>query len=136
MSFDSTKTNAASPPKKGGIVRYLFPLALLVIVIGGVAWIAQHLDKWGSARPHNPQQVSTKAPLEFAAKIAQWGPKHDPTDTKVEPRDVEPNQKGHFDFPFKNNTSDEVEIIAFGSSCDCTSVLACGLDEAETKRAY
>src|SRR5262245_33241835 len=118
MSFDSAKTNAVSPPKKGGIVRYLVPLALLVIVIGGVAWVAQHLDKCGSPRSHNTTQTRTKAPLEFTANIAQWGQKLDPIDTKIEPKDVEPNQKGHYDFPFKNNTSDEVEVIAFGSSCD------------------
>src|SRR6266516_4542982 len=130
MSLDPAKTNAASP-NKSNFTRYLLPLALLVAMIGGLAWVAQQLPRWTKDRPHGPTQTGGKAPLEFVRKVAQWGPKPDPlVDEKFEPKDYEPGKTGHYDFPFKNNSKDDVEVMAFATSCNCTSVQAAALDEA------
>lgn len=133
MSIDPTRN---PPSKKSGIARYLVPLVLLVAVIGGIAWVAQHLDNWRRERKSNPnhQPQAGRSPLEFARRVAQWGPKPVPGEEKFEAREYEPGQKGHYDFPFTNTSKEDVEIVQFASSCDCTSVQASALDEEQIKR--
>jgi hypothetical protein len=134
MSFEPTKTNAA-PLKKSNFTRYLLPLALLVAVIGGLAWVTQQLPKWNSTKAKVDAPTRVRPPLEFAGAMATWGAKPEPGE-KPEPKEFEPTQKGHFDFPFKNDFKEDAEIVFLSSSCNCTSVLACALDADETKAVH
>lgn len=135
MSLNPTKANAA-PSSKTNFTRYLLPLALLVAVIGGLAWVTQQLPKWNSARQKTGETASRRAPLNFAVTTAIWASRLPEPGEKPEPKDYEPTQKGHYDFPFKNDTKENAEIVFFSSSCNCTSVLAAVLDADETKAIH
>jgi hypothetical protein len=129
---DPLKSNP-SASSKGGFTRYLLPLALLVATIGGIAWVAQQLPKWKDTKSA-PTGPRTKALLEFTRKAAQWGKTPENGEAKIEPKDYEPGAKGHYDFPFKNVTNEDVEVVYYASSCDCTSVQAVALDASEWSR--
>ena len=34
------------PPRKSEFLRYVIPLALMVAIVGGIAWLAQSLPRW------------------------------------------------------------------------------------------
>ncbi len=123
-------------PRKSSFMRYAVSLALIVVVIGGIAWVAQFLPRWTQTRTVTPRgNTGAKTLLEFARTMAQWSEKPPEPDSKeVAWREVEPGQKGYYDFPFKNIAGEAVEINYYTSSCDCASVQVCALDAAEWER--
>jgi hypothetical protein len=130
-----------SKPSKTNTLRYVVAVALLVLIVGGVAWVVQYL-------PGRQKRVDIKVPLPekklltFERPIAQWGEKGliaskdgSPNLTEAFPvKDVELGTQGHYDFLFKNTSGHEVEIIFFASTCDCTSVKAGALSNSEWER--
>lgn len=114
------------------VLSYVLPIALLMVVIGGVAWVAQNLPKWrtAEARPTPAPRKSSNL-LEFTRVVAQWeNPAKPPAPTGVleetnySAKEVETGTNGHYDFFFKNVSGADVELLHYASACDCASVQA------------
>jgi hypothetical protein len=59
----------------------------------------------------------------------EFSPRHDL------PRETEKGVRGHYDFPFKNTSTDQaVELGLLRPSCDCVSIEACVLPRSEWER--
>ncbi len=139
MQPDTSSSTTKSPPRSSAL-RYALALALLVAAIGGIAWIAQFLPSWNKPKPNVPTPVAATPLLEFPRWIAQWDNQKpsenadDPLAAKKEvnlPKEFEFGTEGHYDFPFKNISGKEVEVVQYVSDCDCTSVRVCALPMAE-----
>lgn len=118
---------APPPPsvKKPRLPRIVLPLILLVLVVGGIAYVAQNLPSWRKA----PQQGKVgKGPggaaalLTFPATrdedgriVAIWDAA-DPT-YAVE---IEQGSKGHYEFLCLNASEHPVEIGVVKLNCDCS----------------
>ncbi len=137
---DARLTIPRNRPRRAGrsVLSYVFPIALLMVVIGGVAWVAQNLPKWRSqpARIEAPPKA-TKL-LEFTRVIAQWeNPVQPPPatgelkDAGFNAKDVETGTTGHYDFFFRNSSDVDVELVYYTSACDCASVQARAVPVAE-----
>lgn len=120
------------------LFRYAVSLALMVAIIGGVAWVVQYLPRWQAVQ--KPAAVPREKELvRFALGIANaagqvqvrafWN-KADPMGF----REYEPGDFGHYDFLFKNYLGEDIELTYYSSSCDCASMLACVLPSAEAER--
>jgi hypothetical protein len=116
----------SKPAGKSNFSRYVIPLVALVVIVGGIAWVAQYLPSWnkkGEVPPPPPKNL-----VDFRFRVALWQKKRDDFKPKEgEPalelvRDVEIGSHGHYDFPFKNTSGKDLEVISFISTCDCSSV--------------
>ncbi len=137
--------NPTSPPRRGSMARYALLLAALVLVIGGIAWVAQNLPRTtrkGRDKDDSPSPSSHL--LEFSRVVAQWDAhkseekkgaevkKDTPTPKdKTLPKEVEFGTRGYYDFPFKNISQQDVEVLHYASTCDCTSIQVCALPMVE-----
>jgi hypothetical protein len=121
-------------------LRYAVSLLLLIAVIGGIAWVVQYLPSLSKKTPPPPPPPPAAKLLEFPRWIAQWDnrkPEEKPEVAAQEtylPKTVEFGKEGHYDFPFKNISGQEVEVVQFVSDCDCTSVRVCSVPMAEWTR--
>ena len=104
-------------------------------VIGGIAWVTQYLPPWTKKKQTSPNaRPAVTQLLEFPRSIAQWD-EQKPDENKdaatpkekIFSKDFEVGTKGHYDFPFKNISREDVEIIHYVSTCDCTSIQVCAL---------
>ena len=123
---------------------YVIPIVALVLVVGGLAWVAQYLPntKKGVVRPDPPP--ADKKLVSFTLTTAEWekrqpAPDKETKEPKEQPasdpfRHVETGDKGHYDFFFKNLDEHNIEASYFASDCDCTSVKACVLPTDEWDR--
>jgi hypothetical protein len=125
----------SSAPRRGSVLRYALLLVALVLVIGGIAWVAQNLPKKGTETKPPPPVNEL---MEFPRSIAQWDEqkpdeKKDGTTPKEKyfPKEVEFGTEGHYDFPFKIKAGHAVDVLQYVSTCDCTSVRVCALPMAE-----
>jgi len=110
----------APAPKSSN--RYLFALALLILIIGGLAWLTQQMPNWRTRIPKpGPEAAKEKAPVvcRFPVTRAVWHP-----EWKNYAREYEKGQHGHYDFPFENPSDQEGEIGLFQVNCACSSILA------------
>ncbi len=132
----SPQSYSSSPGKKT-VFRYGAALVALVVIIGGLAWVAQYT----TMRKKTVEQLPTSpALLKFARLTAQWkmhplteSATDVPSDEKPEPKDYEVGWKGFYDFPFVNDSTSDVEILMYSTTCDCSSVQACLLPGDELK---
>lgn len=128
-------------PQNRSLLRYAVSLVLLVLIIGGIAWVTQYLPRWTKTKPASPAPGASNANklLKFERDVAQWSNvKRDseaPEKESYRHRDYEPGQKGYYDFPFRNISGDEVEVVFYMSSCDCASVQVCALPGEDLDRA-
>src|SRR5437868_5663624 len=136
---ESAPASASPKAAKSSTMRYVISLAVLVAIVMGIAWVIQNLP---NIRPKNnaPPVVDAKQILSFKRQIAQFGPDLPNPGDKDSPENIVPNEvelgtSGHYDFPFKNVWSADVDILAFASSCDCNSVKAAALDAGEWQAA-
>ena len=132
-AHDPSKHPGAPPRRKSAVLRYIVSLVLLVVIIGGIAWVGQYLPSWKKAPPLN-QQTEGKTLLQFTRVVAQWGPKPDlepGVEEKPTLKEVETGNNGHYDFPFKNVSKEDVEIVFYSSSCNCASVQACAVSSQD-----
>jgi hypothetical protein len=135
----SMPLNETSSPRKSGFLGYAIALALLVAIVGGIAWLAQNLSSWRSTVP--PAKIQRGAALklvEFTSVIAQWSNQKKETEVleKEGPdyKAFEPGKKGHYDFLFKNTAGQDIEVVFFTSSCSCTNVEAAAVDDPAWER--
>jgi hypothetical protein len=140
---DSQYADSHLPRKRcGSAARNAITLVALVVIIGGIAWVAQYLPTWSTPKPVVPAPSTAKLLLEFPRYIAQWYPPlpakkegDEPTPTDKYPaKHFEQGTSGHYDFPFKNTSEKDVEIVYYTSDCDCASVEACSLPGPEIDR--
>ena len=114
-------------PKKGNYARNAMSLLLMVAVIGGLAWVAQYLNSWRITADKPAPPTDDKPLMVFARQVAQWGP--------FPFKEFESGTQGRYDFLFKNILGQDIELVHFETTCDCTSVKACALSAEEFKRA-
>jgi hypothetical protein len=119
--------------------RLFVPLALFVVMIGGVAFLVQYLPNWRSkkntVRPPQPKEV-----LVFPEKISIWDPKDKEKilDANHVPyiKEFEAETPGHYDYSFRNTGSENGKSLAaemgiYQPTCDCASVQAFLLSESQ-----
>src|SRR6266851_8337 len=114
---DLSTPTGSKPPSKSALTRSALTLVLLVLVVGGIAWVVQYLPSRGVKVDQPPAPVGKKL-LAFRSTVALWrkmpetakDSKNDDKkkDAKQEPvgagemedpvKDVEPGTKGHYDF--------------------------------------
>lgn len=127
---EDAPASAAPPPRRprGSALRYVLPVALFVLVIGGIAWAVQYVPSWRAAqRTETAPKPRYTQPVKFPRKeIAVWD-RADP----LYVRPFERGQEGHYDFPFENLTDGDLEVGLVRGSCDCSSVLAATLSASE-----
>lgn len=140
QSHDRSAPTSLTPRSKNKTLRYVFALVLLMLIVGGIAWVIQYLPG-RETKPHLNGPLPEKKLLVFERNVARWAEAGLPSskepglDQENFPyKDVEIGTRGHYDFLFKNISGAEVEIIFFASTCDCTSVKACLLSADEWTR--
>jgi hypothetical protein len=145
MRFESIQKNC----RRGGVSRYVVTIVLLVLVIAGIAWVAQYLPS--VSRTKAPPEPPRERLLAFTPEVAVWRTEKmirtkeetPPTDGAKEPRgakdvgyfmEYETETTGHYDFIFKNISSGNVEVLWYTSACDCASVQICQVADDEFER--
>src|SRR4051794_35454062 len=121
----STPISEARPPRNSA-ARFILPLVLLVLIVGGLAWLAQNLPRWRDpGKPPDPNPQPTGKPLLtfFTPQVARWEkpkePRAEPAkDAKAKKKDdepviygykeFEPQMTGHYDFLFKNTADTDI----------------------------
>ena len=135
-------TTKPRPAPRSSVLRDVLPLVLLVAVIGGVAWVAQYLPSIVKNRKAPTPPPEMKVLLSFPRYIAQWNAQAVVENNNDDPmkkenyteREFEPNEEGHYDFPFKNVAGKDVEVTHYLSTCDCTSVRVGAVSLAEFEK--
>lgn len=130
-------------PARSSMLRYALSLGLLIAVIGVIAWVVQYLpSRTKTPKKVESAQASIVRLLDFPRYQAQWDvPQADPKQDDLSakeinlPKEVEYGTEGFYDFPFKNISGKEVEMIYYATTCDCTSVRGCALPMAEVNKA-
>ncbi len=116
------------PPKgrpKKLLVAVVMPLAILLLGIAVIAWVAQYLPGRGRPVPQ-PQGEGT---ILFAKNNSL------PTDKPYLP-EYELGVDGFYDFEFTNTNTSDMELGIGKTSCACTSVLVCVFKNAQDKEHY
>lgn len=129
---------AAAPPpvaRSKSPMRWLVPLVMFVVIVGGIAWLVQNMPSWRAktavvpALPKGPDAL-----LGFVHPITQsgyfvapWEPlgKDDlgkPLTKKPYAREFERNEEGKYCFPFLVRSEQAVEIGSNFKSCDCAKL--------------
>ncbi len=127
-------TSAGPKPSRNPALRYLVALALLVAIVGGIAWVTQYMPGWRPPQPTPPPPVKAKKMLAFVREVAQWGDKKDDEDKHFDSKDYEPGTTGHYDFLLQNISDQDVDVVFFATSCDCTTVKVSSLPADEWER--
>lgn len=125
------------PTAKSSASRYVVSLIVLLVIVGGIAWLVQYLpssDK--KPTPSAPRPI--KKLLDFPETLARWRDpsKQDSPDAikEVAYKECEFNSKGHYDFLFKNAFDEDIEIVFFWKDCDCTNLRAAELPRDDYER--
>ena len=128
--YDRTAKNAA--------LRYGLTLGLLMLIVGGIAWMVQYLPSRGPQVSPNKVEATDKKLLTFVRDVAQWGTKAEDEDKQSSPKykDLEPLTKGYYDFLFENDFGQAVVVDQYWSSCSCTSVKVGLLPPEEWERVH
>ena len=128
--YDRTTKNTA--------LRYGLTLGLLVLMVGGIAWVIQYLPSRGPKVAPTKVEATDKKLLAFVRDVAQWGTKAEEEDKQSPPKykDLEPLTKGYYDFLFENDFGQDVVVDQYWSSCSCTSVKVVVLAPAEWERVH
>jgi len=98
--------------------RIVLPLVLFVAVVGGIAWMTQYLPSGGGKSKISPD-VGSDDPFRLNFKV---------TEAVFDPKDpaygleVEADEKCHYDFPFQNESSQELELGLKFKNCNCTHI--------------
>jgi hypothetical protein len=109
------------------LMAVVLPVAILLVGIAVIAWLAQYLPSRG--RPV-PAQVAVAGTVIF-----------DKTDSVPKAAnqyipELELGQDGHYDFSFTNTSATEMELGVARTSCGCSSVAVCAFENEAQKQAY
>lgn len=120
MSSAPPPVSPQSGPSSGRIFsRVVLPLILLVLVIGGIAWVTQYMPAAKKPDTTNQPAQSEELLIKFDEVRSIWDP-----DDKEYARETESTVAGHYDFPFENPTDETVLLGALDVSCTCSQVEA------------
>src|ERR1700677_340529 len=95
--------------------RIVVPLVLFLIIIGAVAYVLQNVQIW-RPRATKDEPVGQNM-LSFDYQNSLWNP-----EVPEYLKEVEPGEKGSYDFPFANGTKSELEVGLDHANCTCTWV--------------
>lgn len=132
-----TLSSSAGPrsPQKGFFSRFVLPLILLMLIVGGIAWVAQYLPNTRTIEKKTSSAVRDKPLIAFERQLASW--ETDAAGDMIASKnfkEFEPGMKGYYDFPFRSDSDEDAEIVLESTGCDCSSILACILPEKEWNR--
>jgi hypothetical protein len=111
-------------PKKI-LTHVILPLAIFVVVVGGITYIAHFLPRW----TRKDMEVGKGEPLKFAQKVVIW----DMTDLGYV-AEFERQTDGYHAFWFTNPGDGAAEVGLESKSCTCASVEVCVLSPEEAQR--
>ncbi len=130
---------AKAPARRKVLSRIVLPLAIFVAGIAGIAWVTQYVPNRGA----DEQTVAPPGPLttpirfedqlergELRGVMALWEP-NVPLDPKAAPYAAEfevlkdRKDGGHYDFEFKNESSENAEVGLGEMNCRCSGAKAC-----------
>jgi len=100
-------------PRLNVFTRLVLPVAILIIGIACIAWVAQNLP----SRGRTPQAAKPGDAIQFEPATFVW----DPKDPKYIP-DFELGSAGYYDYQFVNSSANEVELGVTQTSCTCSGV--------------
>jgi hypothetical protein len=120
-------SDMATEASSKSLTRWILPIALFVLIIGGVAWLSQNLPRGPAAAipksPPGPDPVESPA-LKFLLTRAVWDAA-DPNYVKESETGVE----GYYDFPFINPEAMPIALGFAKSLCDCSHLRVFVLDK-------
>jgi hypothetical protein len=125
--------------KKGTLSRYVLPIGLFVLVVGGIAWLTQYLPSWRAPAsavvdPDKRSGLAGKQVIQVVgSNVAVWERDADGNNTGYV-REYERGVEGHYDFPFKNILGAAAELGLVQVSCDCTYAKICVLPGSEWEK--
>lgn len=121
-----TSAEPAPPPsRKPRPTRWLVPLVVLLVIIGGIAWLVQNMPTRGQRN---------SAPPVGSGELLRPGINKEPTekdDPTVHIPEFEKGEEGKRLYPFQNATSESVELFLYKTSCDCSRMDVCLVDQAD-----
>ncbi|MCI0683697.1 MAG: hypothetical protein L0Y71_16445 [Gemmataceae bacterium] len=143
----SPSADAPSAARARSPVRWLIPLVLFVLIIGGIAWIVQNMPTWRGRTPPAAAPAAPKGPellvrfvhpfdRERHAHVAVWEDfeKLQKPETKERPRlyarEFERGAEGRYYFPFYV-TEQGCEVGVSSISCDCAELHVAAVPAAE-----
>jgi len=117
-------------------MRWAVPLVLFVIIIGGIAWLAQNMANWRDKEPRAVAAVTADL-FQFPIFYSHWEkPPEKPIDKDpdfpvVYVREYERGEEGKYWYPFQNLTDHAVTLGLGFTSCDCSRLEAALISETE-----
>jgi hypothetical protein len=88
----------------------ILPLALFVVLVGGIAWVSQYLPSWKERKQPPPP---TESPVRFTrVTTSEESPNYY--------REFEYGVEGHLDYLFQNTSDKAVELGALWKQCSCS----------------
>lgn len=137
-------SDAAPPARSQSPIRWLVPLLLFAVIIGGIAWLVQNLPSWRS-RPVESEPVDKGPdvlvrfihPHNRGVYLALWDPMPEEKmkdEKQFYVREFEREAKGQYHFPFQVHLDLVVEIGLARKSCDCSHLSVAILPEEEWKQ--
>ncbi|MBM4071175.1 MAG: hypothetical protein FJ271_19900 [Planctomycetes bacterium] len=113
--FETESAAPASPSAgKSNSGRIAVTVAVLMLVIGGIAWVVQFLPGKQRVVPPPPPDQEL---LRFPEVKAVWDPKDEEYAFEVERDD-----RGSYDYYFENAYPGSVQLGLESTSCDCSDV--------------
>jgi hypothetical protein len=137
---------SSSPPSKSP-VRWIVPLVLFAVIIGGIAWLVQNMPSWRSkpaadtvAEPTGPEiLLKIAGPANRGVYLALWDgmPAEKVQDEKqLYAREFEREAQGRYDFAVKLHPELPVELGVTKKSCDCAHLHVAVVSESECSRLF
>lgn len=136
-----------APPKSKSPMRWVVPLVLFVVIIGGIAWLVQYMPSWRSAKKENGGAAKgPEALLAFlhphfkGVYMALWERLPLPKDNEKPPdkppyaREFEKGAEGRYCFPLLVHPQQDVRIGLREKSCDCSLLHVALISDAELEQ--
>src|SRR6202023_694684 len=99
---------------------YILPVILLILIIGGIAWVTQYHSRWWAT----PRILSGKTDMALSFERAPEGRAIAMWDKEPQNnfKEFEQEAPGHYDFRFRNSFDQAIEVGLKKTRCDCASV--------------
>ncbi len=126
-------------------LRWVVPLLLFFVIIGGIAWLVQNMPSW-RGRTVEPAPVA-KGPEVLltigtihnrGVYLALWErmPEEKSTQKQLYAREFERDAEGQYHFPFQVHPEQPAEVGVTNKSCDCSRLYVALVSEAECRKLF
>src|SRR5262245_33786267 len=116
------------PVRTKSPTRFVIPLVLLLVIIGGIAWVVQNMPTWRQGKAPSPKNINVEALLRITHMNKEgtyygfW--ERDPKPGQKVPyaREFERGADGRYYFHCENAIDEPVEVGMPYKSCDCAQL--------------